>query len=264
MSDTRDLIERVGDRFELPPDAFDRLEHRRGRKQRNRRIQAGALGLAVAIAVAWLGISAIRSTSAVPADDPTATPTVREDPNQGSAPTPYRFPGGTTRFAATDPPWRPDPLNDNTMMYGTGPYEGIRFLGDPRPVGTRCEVGPAAADAASMAAIIGADPDIRASDPIPVLISGTDGVQMDVAAAPRASLCDQLGEPGLFKVAGTPSGDWGAYLGLNGRWRYRLYLVDDPGSSRIVAIVVFAPERRFDGLMQAAAPVLDSIHLRTG
>ncbi len=259
MSDTKDLLERVGDRFDFPPDAFDRLEHRRDRKERNRRIRAGAVGLAIAIAVAWLGISVLRSTSAVPADDPTETPTVRvDDPAGGSAPTPYRFLDGAVTFAATDPPWRLATLDPDMILHG-GDYNGIRFLADPRPVGTGCEVSPAAADAESMAAIVRSDPDIQASDPVPVRISGTDGVQMDVAAAPGASLCAQSGAT-LFKVAGISPGSWGAYLGLNSRWKYRLYLLDVPGSSRIVAIVVFAPDRLFDGLMQAAAPVLGSLH----
>jgi hypothetical protein len=262
VSDTRELLERVGDGFDFPPDAFDRLEYRRDRRQRNRRLQAGAVGLAVAIAVAWLGISAIRWTGAVPADNPTETPTVREDPTQGSV-RPHRFFGGTVTFAAANPPWSLSHLDGNTILFGTG-YQGIHFLVDPQPVGAGCEVDPAAADAASMAARVGGDPDIRASDPIPVRISGTDGVQMDVAGADGASQCVQLGEPGLFKVAGTPSGDWGAYLGLNSRWRYRLYLLDVPGSSQIVAILVFAHDRQFDAVMQAATPVLDSIHLRSG
>jgi len=264
VSDTRDLLEGVGDRFDFPADALGRLEHRRARRQRSRRVRAGALGIAIAIAVAWLGISAFRSTSTVPADHPTETPSLQaDDPTAGSVATPYRFVfvGGTVTLEAADPPWTLLPLFDNTIEAGPGTSNRgyIRFLADPRPVGTGCEADPAAVDAESMAAIIGSDPDIRASAPVPVHIAGTDGLQMEVAAAPGASLCDQLGEPGLFKVG--PSGSWGAYVGLNSRWRYRLYLLDAPGPIRIMVIQVWAPDARFDALMEAAGPVLDSIQL---
>jgi Tol biopolymer transport system component len=52
---------------------MESLRRRRDRKRRNQRIRAGVLGLAIAIAVGWLGVNAIRSTPPVPADDPTPT-----------------------------------------------------------------------------------------------------------------------------------------------------------------------------------------------
>ena len=75
MSDPRSLLERESRRFIQPDGAFERLERRRDRKRRNQRIQAGVLGLAIAIAVGWLGVNAIRSTAPTPADPPTPTPT---------------------------------------------------------------------------------------------------------------------------------------------------------------------------------------------
>jgi Tol biopolymer transport system component len=62
-------VERAAERFRLPDGSFERLALRRDRKRRSQRIRAGALGLAIAIAVGWLGINAIRSTSPVPGDD---------------------------------------------------------------------------------------------------------------------------------------------------------------------------------------------------
>jgi Tol biopolymer transport system component len=63
-------VERAAERFQLPEGSFERLELRRDRKRRDQRIRAGVLGLAIAVAVGWLGVSAIRSTAPVPADDP--------------------------------------------------------------------------------------------------------------------------------------------------------------------------------------------------
>jgi Tol biopolymer transport system component len=73
MSDLRTILERgVGGATPLP-DGFARMLRRRDRKHRNKRIRAGVLGLAIAIAMGWLGVNAIRSTPPVPADDPTPT-----------------------------------------------------------------------------------------------------------------------------------------------------------------------------------------------
>ena len=63
-------VERAAERFRLPEGSFERLALRRGRKRRNQRIRAGVLGVAIAIAVGWLGINAIRSTPPIPADSP--------------------------------------------------------------------------------------------------------------------------------------------------------------------------------------------------
>jgi hypothetical protein len=67
MSDPRSLLERETRRFVQPDGAFERLEQRRDFKRRNQRIRAGVLGLAVAIAVGWIAVDAIRSTP-IPAD----------------------------------------------------------------------------------------------------------------------------------------------------------------------------------------------------
>ena len=74
MSDYTKLFERAGARYEPPDLQMEGLLKRQDRKRRNQRIRAGVLGLAIAIAVGWLGINAIRSTPPVPADEPTPTP----------------------------------------------------------------------------------------------------------------------------------------------------------------------------------------------
>lgn len=50
MSDTRAMIERVGERFTFPDDAFERMLRRRDRKRRNQRVAAAAVAFAVFIA----------------------------------------------------------------------------------------------------------------------------------------------------------------------------------------------------------------------
>jgi dipeptidyl aminopeptidase/acylaminoacyl peptidase len=73
MSDSKERLQRARSQFPPPEGVMESLRRRRDRKHRNQRIRAGVLGLAIAIAVGWLGVNAIRSTPPVPADDPTPT-----------------------------------------------------------------------------------------------------------------------------------------------------------------------------------------------
>lgn len=74
MSDPRSVLERERQRFTQADGAFERLVERRDRKRRNQRIRAGVLGLAIAIAGAWLGVNAIRSTPRVTGHQTSPTP----------------------------------------------------------------------------------------------------------------------------------------------------------------------------------------------
>jgi hypothetical protein len=70
MAETKQLLERAKRAFDPPTDVMDALVVRRDRKRRDQRVRAGALGLAIAIGLGWLGVIAIRSTPQVPADPP--------------------------------------------------------------------------------------------------------------------------------------------------------------------------------------------------
>jgi Tol biopolymer transport system component len=74
MSEYRSTLERELDRLQPPRIPFDELARRQDRKRRDERIRAGVLAIAIAMAMGWLGINAIRSAPPVPAVDPTPTP----------------------------------------------------------------------------------------------------------------------------------------------------------------------------------------------
>jgi Tol biopolymer transport system component len=78
MNDSRSTLERELERLSPPRISFDQLAQRRERKRRDQRIRAGVVGIAIAIAVGWWGISAIRSTL-VPADPTPPLPELRRD-----------------------------------------------------------------------------------------------------------------------------------------------------------------------------------------
>ena len=59
MSETQRTLERELERLSPPRIWFDELVQRRDRKRRDQRIRAAVLGLAIAIAVGWLGVNAI-------------------------------------------------------------------------------------------------------------------------------------------------------------------------------------------------------------
>jgi Tol biopolymer transport system component len=73
MSDMKERLQRARSLFPPPEGVMESLRRRRDHKRRNQRIRAGVLGLAIAIAVGWLGVNAIRSTPS-PADRPTPSP----------------------------------------------------------------------------------------------------------------------------------------------------------------------------------------------
>jgi hypothetical protein len=178
----------------------------------------------------------------------------------------YSIVDGEVTFAATNPPWSFDPAwvldSPRTMAALTADFGGIRIVADPLPVGTGCEADAAPADAQAWAERILSDPDIEATEPTPIRIAGVEALQMDVAPAAGASICDSGGEPVLFTSI-QPDGQvagWRGQVGLWHRYSYRVYLLDVPaGSSRILAVVVFAFDRDFDEVVEAAVPVLDSL-----
>ena len=60
MSDLRNRLERLSDRVRVAPDAFERLERARTRRERNRRIAAGSVALLVALAGTVTAFAAFR------------------------------------------------------------------------------------------------------------------------------------------------------------------------------------------------------------
>lgn len=62
MSDLRTRLERLGDRARPAPDAFERLERTRRRRERTRRIEAGVMAFAIAIAGSIAVFAAFRDS----------------------------------------------------------------------------------------------------------------------------------------------------------------------------------------------------------
>jgi len=69
MSETKELLRRGVGGFEPTPDAFERVLVRRDRKQRNRRVAAGVLGIAV-FALGALAFVRLLGSERTPASDP--------------------------------------------------------------------------------------------------------------------------------------------------------------------------------------------------
>jgi hypothetical protein len=74
MSDTRRLIEQVGERAPFPDDAFERMLGRRDRKQRNQRLVAAGVGIALFVAMMALALGAFERSAPVPVDQPSVDP----------------------------------------------------------------------------------------------------------------------------------------------------------------------------------------------
>src|SRR5881397_3404179 len=63
MSDPRTILERAARRIDPRSDAFERLDRRRQRKARNRRITAGVVALLVAIGGSYAAFTVFRGSS---------------------------------------------------------------------------------------------------------------------------------------------------------------------------------------------------------
>ena len=66
MSETRELLRPAVEGFEPMPDAFERVLDRRDRKQRNRRVAAGVVGIAI-FALAAFGLARLLTSEPEPA-----------------------------------------------------------------------------------------------------------------------------------------------------------------------------------------------------
>jgi hypothetical protein len=74
VNETGRLIERVGERAPFPDDAFERMLGRRDRKQRNKRLVAAGVGIAVFVAVMALALGSFLRSAPVPIAPPTVDP----------------------------------------------------------------------------------------------------------------------------------------------------------------------------------------------
>ncbi|HUG75786.1 MAG TPA: hypothetical protein VMM81_09010 [Acidimicrobiia bacterium] len=84
---------------------------------------------------------------------------------------------------------------------------------------------------------------------------------MDVAVAPGASVCDDSSSSLVLAHANDVGRGW---TRLDPGSHMRLYLLDLPEglTTRILAIAVVAPEARFENVIEAAPPVVDSIEFQ--
>lgn len=164
---------------------------------------------------------------------------------------PYVFLDGAVTMSAADP-WGMG-FERWALELGDQAQEAIVLVADPRAVEDGCGNAPAPADAEALARHLESDPDLQVAAPVAVSLGGVEGLQMDVVLAPQASECPVL------RPAGDSSTRRAANLDLS--TRMRLYLVDLPegSASRIMAIAVVAPEARFDSVLAAATPIIDSI-----
>lgn len=142
---------------------------------------------------------------------------------------------------------------------------------DPLLVGPCWQTGPSPVDAEALAESIRSDPDLGATAPVAVSAGGTEALMMDVVIAAGATLRFCENRPvGILRPLVDMNADQsfvtGKGTGHATGERMRLYLFDVPkGSSiRVLAIAIIAPESRFESVVEAAAPVVDSVefHVR--
>ncbi len=188
--------------------------------------------------------------------------------NGEPVPVPYVFLDGEVTASATAP-WVMSRLDDRGLDRSREESaERVELVADPRPVATGCAPGPVPVDAEALAASLQSDPDLVSTAPVRVSIGGQDGLQMDVTVTPGASICQANGYASTLALV-QGKGSYEAWeppgVAADVGSRMRLYLLDMPEGSatRILAIAVVAPEPSFETVVEAAAPILDSIQFRS-
>jgi hypothetical protein len=161
-------------------------------------------------------------------------------------------------------PWREVFMGGTWGLYldqGTA-HDELLLMTDPVPAGTGCEAGPAPADIEALVESIVSDSDLETTAPVVVSLGGTQALSMEVVAAPGASVCDYWPAPLVLSSNEQTS----AGMALEPGDRMRLYLLDLPEgvSTRILAIALIAPEERFEPVVDAATPILESIEFDAG
>ncbi len=166
------------------------------------------------------------------------------------------FDGTTTARAAY--PWAEYTDFANGLALNKNWDERFNLVGNPWPVETGCEPGQAPADAEALARAIRSDPDFETTAPVTVRVGGIEALRMDVITAPGASVCEAY--PAQMVLQPDGANDHSG-LALKEGGRMRLYLLNLPKGSatRILALAIVAPVARFESVIKAAAPILDSI-----
>lgn len=175
-------------------------------------------------------------------------PPIPTTENGQPVPVPYSFLDGEVTFAVA-PPWNEGGGDGPTFMNFALDRSGMQIVADPLPVEPGCQPGPVPADAEALARSIRSDPDLEATAPVAVGVGGVDALRMDVALAPGAGCGEYDGAPAVVEKY------WLSHGG-----RMRLYLLDLPGgSARTLAIQIVAAAPNFEQVVEAAAPIIDSI-----
>ena len=135
--------------------------------------------------------------------------------NGRPVPQPFVFMDGKLTVLAPHP-WDFGFLSDHghtALDYDENHEERIEFVDDPLTVGTGCDSGQSAANAAALADAIRSDPDLVATAPVTVTIAGHQGLAIDISAAPGASICaDARRAAGLDEGRGRSGFPWALTL----------------------------------------------------
>jgi len=234
---------------------------------------------AVVAALVFGGFAASRSLS----NDAVPIPPADETENKDLRAVTYSFPDVEVSLHAPEPWAEHSALDEPTVASRiakefSGAWAGRKALvfdrnfaerleldGDPMSVSrSACQGSLDSAGPEALAREIRAHPDLAAAAPVRVSVGGVDALQLDVTAVPGASPCSKWGPayPRAPMVLAQHADMPGAALEKGSRMR--LYLLDTPWrgenwSRRVFALWIVAPEARFEHVVEAAQPILDSI-----
>ena len=191
------------------------------------------------------------------------TTTECETEPQVSSPGACSMLGGEVTFHA-DRPWgdHAESYLDPRIFWLIGqPDEaGIEVLANPKAQASCDTFLDVPASAEELVRAIRSNPDLDVTAPVAERVGGVDALRLDVAAVPGASTCVAGNVPVVSVYNREPA--WGT---LDPGKRARLYVLEPPGGyARSLVIMIKAPEAAFERVVEAAAPVVESVEFHTG
>ena len=248
-----------------------RADRKLVRRARLRRMQTVLLAGTAAAALVIGGFTGARSLFDDAAPIPPAEEMENMDPSAGTydllgVEVSLRVPDPWTAYSASSEPTVPTP-NERTggpvLALEENPEEHLGLDADPHPVGSACQPAAGHDDPEAVARGIRSDDDLETTAPVAVNVGGVDGLRMDVRVRAGAKPCSRWG-PGYPSAPMVLAQGHSSGATLEGGSRMRLYLLDTPWRSenwsrRVFALWIVAPEARFERVVKAAQPILDSI-----
>lgn len=245
MIDERERFERAFDVFGMPEPALERMRARRDRKDRNKRLAAGALGVVVAGSLFGMLVAGLRGNVGNTGDRTSPQPSVGRDRGYHSMGLAFSYSG---RWGVAGSRIK------ELVLSGPG-RQLLVVMEEPwAPNGSSCRPPTLPSCLTLTTDIIDwlrGSPDFATSGPWSVVIDGRAAVALDIDVVSYEAPVPMIVASDWGVVGRGPHTWW-----LRPSDRARLYFFSEEGTTVVIALT--APREGFEASLREAKTVIDS------